>query len=246
MAKSAFWDKYEHIFLTIWISGVTSTCMNVDTLPQTEGMACQPFESINITVIGLEFCSLACIQNQRCEAIIYDKTSGVCMLMNEPCFLLKPRFNHIYRTFKYDCTKWVPPNGSYGAYWYIQSRTKRSYVSRKAHQGNILVGKKTHALFSIDPVNNDMVTSSDYELLLVEPRCIVSWVQYDIMSGKPLPKEALIGGILTSTNTPLYVARLDVYSKKIGGYYNPRSGKAWAHYSGVRSNTLFEVMVVNL
>ena len=230
----------------IGISRVMSACSKVYTRPAIDGMACQPFESRNITAVKLEFCSLACVQSQSCEATIYEKTVGVCILMNKPCFSLKPQFNHVYRSFVRECTKWVPKDGTYQAYWFIEVNIERSYVSRKAHEGNIIIGKKTGRFYAIDPFDKQVVISGDYELLLMEPQCSVKWVTHDTTSGQPLPKGALIGGILTATNTPLYVARLSVSNMKIGGYFNPLNGKAWADYYGAKNNTLFEILVVNI
>ena len=247
MAELSVFDKYRLIFLVTEISGVMSTCLTVDIQPPVNGMACQPFKYSNITTIKLEFCSLACVSNQRCGAIIYDKTTGVCMLMHDPCFSLKPQFNHMYRSFKYACTKWVAKDGISSAYWYFETDTQQSYVSRKVHRGNVLIGKKTHHFYVIDPMDSSVVTSRIYECLMVEPHCSVTWVSYDPTRSQPLPKGALIGGILTDTNTPLYVARQNVSNIWVGGYYNPLNGKAWAEYLGATySNTQIEVMVVNI
>ena len=246
MAKSSICFKHQLIILMNGISGVTSSCSRVDTRPAIDGMICQPFESRIITTVRLEFCSLACIKSQRCEATIYDKTSGVCMLMNDPCFSLKPKFDHVYRSFMHECINWVPKDGSYPAYWFSETKAERSYVSRKAHEGNIILGKKTNRFYAISPIDNKVVVGGDYELLFVERQCSVKWVTHDTTSGHPLPKGALIGVILTATNTPLYVARLTVSNRKIGGYFNPLNGKAWSDYYGANSNTLFEIMIVNI
>ena len=246
MTKSLIWGKHQLIILMIGISRVMSACSRVDTRPAIDGMACQPFESRNITTVKLEFCSLACIKSQRCEATIYDKTSGVCMLMNDPCFSLKPKFDHVYRSFMHDCTNWVPKDGSYPAYWFSETKGGRSSVSRKDDEGNIILGKKTNRFYAISPIDKKVIIGGNYELLLVERQCSVKWVTHDTTSGHPLPKEALIGGILTATNTPLYVARLTVSNRKICGYFNPLNGKAWSDYYGAKSSTLFEIMIVNI
>ena len=247
MAKSSLWSKHQLTILLIRISKVMSICRSTDTMPPFDGMACQPFASRNITAIKPEFCSLACVQNQHCEATIYDKTSGVCMLMNDPCFSLEPYPNHVYRSFKYECTKWVAPDGSYPAYWFIE-KTSQSYVSRLARGGNIIIGKKTNNFYSIDPIDKSVVIdkNNSYELLVVDPSCSVAWVQHDSTSGQPLPRGALIGGKLADSNTPLYVARQNLTDRVLGGYYNPLNGKVWGEYYGANNDTLFEVMVVNV
>ena len=225
---------------------MTSTCVSTDTIPPIEGVACQPFEARNITASKPEFCSLACVQDQRCEATIYDIIQGFCLLMNNPCFSLEPRSNHVYRSFKHECTKWVPSDGSYPAYWFFEFNPQRSYVSRKAHQGNIIIGKKTNRFYAVNPIDNHMVDGGSYELLMVEPNCNVTWVSHDSTSGQPLPRGALIGGVLADTNTPLYVARISYEGGLLAGFYNPLNGMAWSIYSGAKNSTLLEIMIVNL
>ena len=246
MATPSIWGKHQLMLLMIGISAVTPICMDVDTIPPVEDMACQPFESRNITAIKPEFCSLACVQSQRCEATIYDKKSEVCMLMKNPCFSLEHRFNHVYRSFMPECIKWVPMSGGYPVYWFLETNTQRSYVSRTAREGNIITGKKTDQFYVVSPNDNSVVIGGDYELVVVQPHCSVTWVSHDTTSSQPIPRGALIGGILTDTNTPLYVARLLTSGVVCGGYYNPLNGKAWAEFMGMNSNTVFEIMVVNV
>ena len=169
MAKSSMWGKHHLILLMIGISGVTPKCIEVDTILPIDDVACQPFESRNITTMKLEFCSLACVQSQGCEATIYDKSSGGCMLMNDPCFSLKPQFNHVYRSFKHECTKWLPPDERYPAYCFTEGGTVQSCVSRAAHQSNVVIGKKTNSFYAINPVSNRVFRSDSYEVLIVEP-----------------------------------------------------------------------------
>ena len=135
-------ETLQLIIVAIGISTATCQCASVDTLASTDGMACQPFEYQNITASKREFCSLACVQINHCDAVIYDNTLGVCMLMKYPCFSLTPHFDHVYQSHKGDCTIWVLQDDNHRAYWYIQSGQQRSYVARQAHDGNVIIGKK--------------------------------------------------------------------------------------------------------
>ena len=239
-------ETLQFLIVVIRISRGTCQCTSVDTEAPIDGMACQPFEYQNIMADKPEFCSLACIQIDRCEATIYDRTLGMCMLMNDPCFSPKPYFNHLYQSYKHKCTKWVPDTENHIAYSYIEAGTQRSYVSRKAHDGNMVVGKKTSYFFAVNPIDSTGISLGSHELLVVESSCSVAWVAYDSSSNQPLPRGALIGGILTATNTPLYVTRMIAFGARIGGYYNPLNGKAWGSHSGARNSTIFEVMIVNV
>ena len=130
----------------------------------------------------------------------------------------------------------IPHNES--DYWYREDYY-RSYVSRTNLDGNVIIGKKTNVSSAIHPNGSSWFQGSIYEWLVVEPRCSVTWEQHDSTSGQPLPRGALIGGLLTDTNTPLYVARLNISGVVVGGYYNPLNGKAWAQYFETRGKTLF-------
>ena len=128
------------------ISRVMTECTSVNTLPPIYGMACQPFECRNIRATNFELCTLAFVQKRHCEATIYDKASGVCMLMNDPCFSLKSQFDHVYRSVRYECAKWIPHDESRRAYWYIEENNIRSYVSRRAHKGDVYHWQKDHEI----------------------------------------------------------------------------------------------------
>ena len=234
-------ETIQLIILVFGISRVACQCTSAKPLTSIDGMACQPFKYRNITVTKPQFCFLACVQISLCKASIYDKTERVCMLMNYPCVLLQPHSNHVYRR-KHDCTRWVPDYEIDLAYWYIESGVQRSYVSRKVHDANMVIGKTTSDFFAVNPVDSTAINAGSHELLVVEPSCSVIWEAHD--STQVIPKKALIGGILTATNTPLYVARQNVSGSLIGGYYNPLNAKAWGSHSITRSNFVFEVMVV--
>ena len=149
------------------------------------------------------------------------------MLKDDPYFSLEPFPNHVYRSFKYECTKWVAPDESYPAYWFTE-KSSRSYVSQQAHGGNIIIDKKTDNFYSIDPSNKSVIIDKNkmFDLLVVDPSCSVNWVQHYSTSGQPLPRGALIGGKLTDTNTPLYVVRQNLVHRVFCGNYNPLNGKA--------------------
>ena len=123
---------------------------------------------------------------------------------------------------------------------------RRSYVARRVYNDNIVIVKMTDTggFFWVNPTDGTGGTFSTYELLIVEASCGVAWATHDTSNKQPVPKGALVGGILTATNTPLYVARQDVDGRLVGGYYNPLNVMAWGAFSGTKNNTVFEIMVV--
>ena len=83
-----------------------------------------------------------------------------------------------------------------------------------------------------------------FERLVVDPSCDLTWVSHDASLDQPLPLGSLIGGIITATNTPLYVVWIHVGGYFNSGYFNPINNRAWVEYYGVQSSNQFEVMVV--
>ena len=107
----------------------------------------------------------------------------------------------------------------------MESSARQSYVSRIFHEGDFIIGKTTTHFFAISPTDMFMVIDGDYELLVVDASCKVTWVDHDTTSSQAVPEGVLIGGILTATNTLLYVARTTVDGLVSSGYYNPLNGR---------------------
>ena len=232
--RKTFWL----IIVIIGISGASSHCAMVDTLPPIDNMTCKPFAHRSITAASVRQCTLTCIQSNHCEAMIYDKTSGICMLMNDPCFSLETNDNHVYRSFRQECIKWVPPEDDYLFY---------HNVARHYFEGGYILGKVGNRgnFRGINPSDTTIIGEEIYERLVVNPSCNATSVTYDASSGQPIPKGAVIGGTLNATNTPLYVAHLYHDGGLVDGYYNPLNNKAWAATNTIKSDTVFEFMVVN-
>ena len=224
---------------------VTTACETAATIPPTHDKACQPFDYNNITAIMKRHCSLACAARSECHAIIFDTTRHVCMLLTETCLTLQPYPGHIYQSFKHECIKWVPGTSDYNAFWFFAYGSVKNIVARRYHEGDIIVGKVTNKFHGISSDGTQFMGVS-YEWMVLHPSCDVTWVSYDSRSGQPLPSGAFIGGMIMTTNTPLYVVRvaIGVNGYLFSGYFNPLNQLAWIQYNGPRSSDLFEVMVV--
>ena len=224
---------------------ISTACETLATIPPTHGKACQPFDYNNITAIIKHHCSLACAARNECHAIIFDTTSHVCMLLMETCLTLQPYPGHIYQSFKHECIKWVPGTGNFNAYWFFVYGSMKNIVARAYREGEVIVGKVTNKFHGVSS-DGTYFKGVSYEQMVVHPSCDVTWVSYNSSSGLPLPSGALIGGILMTTNTPLYVVRvaIAVNGYLFSGYFNPLNELAWTEYLGTQSSDLFEVMVV--
>ena len=86
---------------------------------------------------------------------------------------------------------------------------RQNFIARSFHDRDLIVGKDIAGTFyGVSRDGNFVQKGSNYERLVVYPSCHITWVDHDSSTGQPLSAGFLIGGILTSTNTPLYVVRL--------------------------------------
>ena len=224
----------------------STTCRSAITLPPVYDKACIPFGYRNVSTTTQYHCSLSCIYDSNCYATIYDATRHNCMFLEGRCLLLQPSPGLVYQTFKHECIKWVPNTGDYAAYWFYEvDGILQSFIARTFHDGDLIVGKETQGIFyGVSRDGNSITKDSSYERLVVYPSCHVTWVDHDSSTGQPTPAEVLIGGMLTLTNTPLYVVRLMAMHRSFSGYFNPLNDLAWGEQFGIRSMAQFEMLVV--
>ena len=210
-----------------------------------DGKSCETPEYINITTIEQHHCTIACVHSKECKATIYDGRHSLCILLSKPCIYMTPRTGHVYQSFQPACTKWLPLNDNDPAYRIFEYGSNPSYIARAFVGNDLIVGKKTNTFYSIYPHGTStFIDASHYENLVVDPSCSVTWVPFDADSDQPIPDGALTGGFLATTNTPLYVSRLDVNGRIIIGYFNPLNQKAWASFGGIIQTSIFELMAV--
>ena len=242
LLHKAFW-----LLVLIGKASGSTSCKSWDTLPPTDGRACQPFNHRNISTANIYECSFACVPHSNCHATIYDVPRRVCILLGGNCFSLTPYHGHIYQAFRLACIKWIPQTSNHDVYWYWYNTQKKNVVARVVHGGDIVVGKElvwdNKAEFSAVASDGNRIRGGSYERLAVHPSCDVTWVSHDVSLGRPLPSEALIGGVLMATNTPLYVVKMYVDGCPSSGYFNPVNNRAWVEYFGAHSGKKFEVMV---
>ena len=224
--------------------GITAYCKFHGIQTIIYGQACEYQEYRNISVTQRYQCTLACIQSRDCKAIIHDVRHSMCILFPQPCMLLRTRADHVYQSLFQPCTKWFPNGDDVPGYW-IREGGATSYIVRRYIDDDLVVGKVTDKFHSVHPSGTDLVDGGDYENLVVDASCRVTWVSYDATSGQPMPTAALIGGFLEETNTHLYVRRLTICNNYVVGYYNPLNHKAWAELgTGIENGVMFDIMTV--
>ena len=242
------WKAYELALLLITtfvlIEAGASNCVAVAQTHIFYDWTCQPFGYHELTNIPYHHCSLSCFQNGQCEAFIYDTEGHACMILYKLCIWPRPHVGHIYVT-KPQCVSWESPDSYHKFYWFMESTSFKCYIGRRPHRENMLVGKVTNDFYSIDPNTLSFFRGGSYEMLVVDPFCQVTWVTYDANSGQPLPSDALIGGVLSATNTPLYVVRQQANGQHFTSYYNPLNNQAWGMLDGSTKRSMaFEVMTI--
>ena len=241
------------IYVAYWVllsptEGLTAGCRFHDIQSRSYGQACETREYINISVAERRHCTLSCIHSTKCEATVFDIRQSVCMLLEEPCILLKPRIEHVYQSFKFQCSKWVPSSDDIPGLWLYEKPRNKANVVRKMVKDDLVLGKVSDQFHAVLPNGTSCVHGGNYEKLVVDASCRVNWVSYDATSGQPLPKGALIGGFLAVTNTPLYVSKFRDEENgqpiHILSYYNPLNHMAWGEYYAVKNNSTFDILTI--
>ena len=194
-----------------------SACVAVKQHTALDGWTCQPFSHKDIANVPYHHCLLACIQRQECQAFIYDREGKLCMMLSKPCTWIRPYIGHIYGISKPLFVSWEHHDKDFPFYRYYERNNRRSYVGWRLHQGGMLIGKVTSGFVTVDPNTFSIVSGGSYDILVVDSFCEVTWVPHDAYSDHLLPLNALIGGVLSTTHTPLYVARQLIDAKLIVG-----------------------------
>ena len=228
--------------------GETAECKSYDVQLKLEGRNCHAAQSAigTISVIERHHCTLACFRSKDCRATVYDSRHSVCTLFPQPCMLLRPRPNHVYRSFVQPCFKWISTCSKCNSnYWMIEFDNVKTYIARMYHNEDLLVGKLTNKFYAITLNGQTNTSLHGYEELVVDPSCNATWIWFNANSEQLLPECALIGGFAAVTQTPLYVSRLDISGRHVVGYYNPLNSLAWGHWEKAVSRTTFEVLVIH-
>ena len=172
----------------VWMPGnakASSTyCKMGNIQSRVDGQACDPPEYTNISASEWRHCSLACAHIKECRATIFDHRRSFCMIMPQPCVLLKPYSDHVYQSFEYPCTKWVPAaKDNVEAVWIYERNNNKAYVARVFDNNDLLLGKLTDNFYGIDPSGYKTQGGSSQEKVVVDPSCSVTWVSYDATTG---------------------------------------------------------------
>ena len=131
----------------------------------------------------------------------------------------------------------------------IATDTPNHIVARLQVNGNDVV---SYFVISADACYGTLVDTEynshqghQCERLRVVKGCTISWVPYT--AGKPLPPNAVIGGVLVNDIVP-YVVKFDIIHKgavkSISGHYIEGAPRAISGFAGTRHSTTMMMMFV--
>ena len=199
-------------------------------------------------------CMFLCLRDPNCQVINFNITGSYCLLGQRSCTSLDndTGFVTTLMAMRKPCLKWESDlhNGINNAVPITDSSSV--VVVRGNKEGNKIPGKwSTDRIYINYPWNGQEASplKDQAELLIVSPKCTISWVSHDSTSGNLLPAGAVVGGHLDGI--PLYVARkyavfMSGHSPTFAaGYYDNVKGLGHFPYGGLdRVYDDAEIMVV--
>ena len=114
-----------------------------------------------------------------------------CMMLSNP---------YIYGISKPQCLSWEHHDKDSTLYWHYEG-ARKTHISGLLHQYDMLVGKVTINFYTVYPNDFSLVRGRSYESPVVDSSCEITWVSHDANSGQSIPSDAVLGGVLPTTNT---------------------------------------------
>ena len=203
---------------------------------------------------GLPQCEWRCLKMKQCRYLNYDGNSSQCELGFGQCMSLLPApgvFVNAYGPDRNTCLHWgsdqhtrLIPVELYDGHLY-------TYVVRLAIGQELVIGKLMVDGGRIYVNHDGTVVSALYdatlghELLMSDPDCTLSWVQYTPHTD--IPSGAVIGGHMAD-GSPTYVVKVNhVHNGNIYvvlGYYTSKTGMAYFEFVGPISSNDMMILIL--
>ena len=249
----------EHKMSTI--SG--TPCQQIYMRPSRIGQRCMTDAEVfrNHTDVSQERCMWHCLRDLSCKVIDYNLVASYCLLGHGPCASLQPHIDFVTTplTMKEPCLTWVrqdtiPPATDNIDVYSFPLFNPNIYPDQIAMIGRATVGSE-RIPGRYQPVNIGGFYSlngqflrfqaGNYELLIVSPKCTVTWMSYTSGSGNSLPDGSVIGG--SYNGDLLYVARIFLNNVYVVGYYSARDDQVQGAdgIQGIVTSPVMELLVVN-
>lgn len=203
----------------------------IPSLPYV-GQFCASHIYANLTNLPRHLCVHRCMTSPgKCAAISYNTQGRYCTMVSMACAF--PEFNNdfVYMRFEHpECVNWIPHIGgeNYPENTVVVDDVR--FAGRVRQGENFLVGyidtTQVPTGITARTLSGDIVTSEEYEVLVVDPACPLEWVYYDSQSHSSLPDGVVAGGYLY--NRSVYVAQWSTTSTYFG-YYDELTGYSYIH-----------------
>ena len=215
---------------------------------------CAPYASIGPPVYyyGVRFpqCEWHCLKVKHCRYLNYNGSSGQCELGFAQCVSLSPAHGFLVNAYgpnRNTCLHW----GSGQQTGLAPVEDGDSQVARVVIGTALVLGRFIKGMGRIYGNHEGTYVGVPYnetlghQLLMADPACTLPWMQYT--PHMEIPSGAVIGGHLAD-GSPTYVAKLQLTRGGITytacGYYNPKTGKAYAEAWGIQTSTDMLILIL--
>ena len=202
----------------------------------------------------LQQCQWRCLKMEECDFLNYNTTSGQCELGFSQCISLWSALGvwvNVYGPSRHVCLHWGSNKPTGLIPIKVHNEFSGMYVARIVIGQALVVGKLTNNMHWIYVNNGDTAMKLQYdatlghELLMADPNCTLSWVQYTPHS--KIPSGAVIGGHLVD-GSPTYVVKVHHVrhgkSYAVPGYYSMKTGMAHAEFYGPQASTDMKILIL--
>ena len=252
MAIKQYFPKYS-IFALCWLFSLIAACRITFGNKPFIDHKCTSYVSSGPTVyhrIGLPQCEWHCLKMKQCRYLNYNGSSGQCELGFGQCVYLLPALGvsvNVYGPARNACLHW----GSGQQTGLISVIGGGAYIARLVIEQALVLGRfraNKGMIYGNDQgrwVNVAYDETLGHELLMADPACTLSWVQYTPHT--EIPSGAVIGGHLAA-GSPTFVAQAhytrDGNNYVVPGYYDPNTELAYFLAWGPQTSTDMMILIL--
>ena len=202
---------------------------------------------------GLPQCQWRCLTIKQCHFLNYNASSGQCELGFRHCVSLWPAlgvWGNAYGSTRNACLQWRSDQPT-GLMPVGKSDGGGAYVARVVIGQALVIGKfmvnggRMYANNENTAVDLLYDVTLGHELLMVDPICPLSWMQYTPYT--EIPSWAVLGGHMAD-GSPTYVVKVHHVhhgkSNLVPGYYSPKTGLAYFDFIGPKTSTDMMILIV--
>ena len=251
--------REHHVWLSfVWFSYVYSSivigCVTKYSNDPYVSHTCVPADGSQVIVqqVGHPQCVWRCLQIDQCRYFNYNTSSDQCELVLGQCVYLVPATGVLVNAYgpeRHTCLHWGSDQDERLVPVEIKDDYNHMYVVRIAVAQALVIGKLVLNIYPNVYANNagDTVAINHdatlgHELLMKDPTCTLTWLQYT--PHDEIPTGAVIGGRLID-GSPTYVVMIPFESNHLAfGYYDIMT--ALGHYEFYGAHTASNMFMLIL